>query len=132
VLACTAGAAFAPPTFAGLDKDKSGGISKEEVAAFFATAPANANRPPAEQIHANWDEQGRLGLASGIRRSAAAGRSRWRAPGRISARALSPPAHSAARAAVAHRRQVGANAQCLLARSLAAASVTMIANSDNR
>ena len=62
VLACTAGAAFAqppggftPPTFAGLDKDKSGGISKEEVATFFATAPANANRPPAEQIHANWD-----------------------------------------------------------------------------
>jgi len=49
------GGGFTPPTFAGLDKDKSGGISKEEVAAFFATAPANANRPPADQIFTNWD-----------------------------------------------------------------------------
>jgi hypothetical protein len=61
-VASTAAAAFAqppggftPPSFAGLDKDKSGGISQDEVAAFFATAPANANRPPAEQIFANWD-----------------------------------------------------------------------------
>ncbi|HUQ51825.1 MAG TPA: EF-hand domain-containing protein [Gammaproteobacteria bacterium] len=61
-LAAAAGWAFAqppggftPPSFAGLDTDKSGGISQAEVAAFFANAPANANRPPPEQIFANWD-----------------------------------------------------------------------------
>jgi hypothetical protein len=46
---------FAPPTFAGLDTDKSGALSQAEVTAFFANAPANANRPPAAQIFTNWD-----------------------------------------------------------------------------
>jgi hypothetical protein len=49
------GGGFTPPTFAGLDTDKSGAISKEEVAKFFANAPANANRPPPDQIFTNWD-----------------------------------------------------------------------------
>ena len=46
----------APPTFDGLDKDKSGGLSKDEVAAFFKDRPAGPNGPvDAAAVFGRWD-----------------------------------------------------------------------------
>jgi hypothetical protein len=61
VLALLAGVAAAqggitPPTFDGVDTDKSGGISKEEVAAFFKSVPPGPFGPfPAEATFDLWD-----------------------------------------------------------------------------
>ena len=47
---------FTPPTFEGLDTDKSGALSKEEVAAFAAGIPAGPNGPvTADSILGRWD-----------------------------------------------------------------------------
>jgi hypothetical protein len=48
---------FTPPTFDGLDTDKNGSLSQEEVAKFVATIPAGgANGPPqAATVFGNWD-----------------------------------------------------------------------------
>jgi hypothetical protein len=48
---------FTPPTFAGLDTDKSGSLSQEEVAKFVATIPAGGpNGPPnAADVFGRWD-----------------------------------------------------------------------------
>ena len=61
-LAALAGAAavcaqgFTPPTFDGLDKDKSGSLSKAEVAAFVAGIQGGPNGPPnADEIFGRWD-----------------------------------------------------------------------------
>ena len=63
-LALVAGAAvaqapggFTPPTFDGLDTDKNGSLSQEEVAKFVATIPAGGpNGPPnAATVFGNWD-----------------------------------------------------------------------------
>jgi EF-hand domain pair len=60
-LAALAGAAavgaqgFTPPTFDGLDKDKNGSLSKDEVAAFVGGL-RGANGPPnADDVFARWD-----------------------------------------------------------------------------
>ena len=50
---------FTPPTFDGLDKDKDGKLSKEEVAAFFAGfARGGGQGPNVDQIFARWDKDG--------------------------------------------------------------------------
>ena len=50
---------FPPPTFDGLDKDKDGKLSKEEVAAFFAGfARGGGQGPNVDQIFARWDKDG--------------------------------------------------------------------------
>jgi len=47
---------FTPPTFDGLDKDKDGSLSKDEVAAFAAGIGGGPNGPPnADDIFARWD-----------------------------------------------------------------------------
>ena len=48
---------FTPPTFDGLDTDKNGSLSQEEVAKFVATIPAGGpNGPPsAATVFGNWD-----------------------------------------------------------------------------
>ena len=48
---------FTPPTFDGLDKDKNGSLSKQEVADWVKSLPANPNGPPrnADDIFARWD-----------------------------------------------------------------------------
>lgn len=47
---------FTPPTFAGLDTDKSGSLSKAEVQAFVATIPAGPNGAPnVDTVFGNWD-----------------------------------------------------------------------------
>src|SRR5262245_39548891 len=49
-------AGFTPPTFDGLDKDKNGSLSKEEVAAWAKTIQGGPNGPPdADAIFARWD-----------------------------------------------------------------------------
>ena len=50
-------AGFTPPTFDGLDKDKNGSLSKQEVADWVKSLPANPNGPPrnADDIFARWD-----------------------------------------------------------------------------
>ena len=50
------GGGFTPPTFDGLDTDKSGGLSQAEVAAFFKNIPAGPNGPidPAA-VFGRWD-----------------------------------------------------------------------------
>jgi hypothetical protein len=55
--AAVAQGGFTPPTFDGLDKDKNGSLSQEEVAAFVATIPAGGpNGPPnAATVFGNWD-----------------------------------------------------------------------------
>ncbi len=64
VLAAAAGAAlaqapggFTPPTFAGIDTDKNGSLSKAEVGTWVATIPAGGpNGPPnADTVFGNWD-----------------------------------------------------------------------------
>jgi hypothetical protein len=48
---------FKPPTFDGVDTDKSGAISQEEVVAFFKNVPPGPNGPfPAEATFDLWDE----------------------------------------------------------------------------
>jgi hypothetical protein len=47
---------FTPPTFDGIDKDKNGKLSKEEVAAWVKTLPAGPNGPRnADDVFARWD-----------------------------------------------------------------------------
>ena len=48
---------FTPPTFDGIDTDKNGSLSKEEVAKWVATIPAGGpNGPPdAARVFAGWD-----------------------------------------------------------------------------
>jgi hypothetical protein len=47
---------FTAPTFDGLDTDKSGGLSKDEVAAFFKNIPAGPNGPiDANAAFGRWD-----------------------------------------------------------------------------
>jgi hypothetical protein len=48
---------FTPPTFDGLDTDKNGSLSQEEVAKFVATIPAGGpNGPPnAADVFGRWD-----------------------------------------------------------------------------
>jgi hypothetical protein len=48
---------FTPPTFDGLDTDKNGSLSQEEVAKFVATIPAGGpNGPPnAAEVFGRWD-----------------------------------------------------------------------------
>lgn len=48
---------FTPPTFDGIDKDKNGSLSKQEVAAWVATIPAGGpNGPPnADDVFGRWD-----------------------------------------------------------------------------
>jgi hypothetical protein len=47
---------FTPPTFDGLDKDKNGSLSKEEVAAWVKSLPAGPNGPRnPDDIFARWD-----------------------------------------------------------------------------
>jgi len=49
-------AGFTPPTFDGLDKDKNGKLSKEEVAAWVKSLPAGPNGPRnPDDIFARWD-----------------------------------------------------------------------------
>jgi hypothetical protein len=50
-------AGFTPPTFDGLDTDKSGSLSQAEVAVFVARIPAGGpNGPPqAATVFGNWD-----------------------------------------------------------------------------
>ncbi|HVS24313.1 MAG TPA: EF-hand domain-containing protein [Gammaproteobacteria bacterium] len=49
-------AQFTPPTFDGIDKDKSGKLSKEEVAAWVKTLPPGPNGPRnADEVFARWD-----------------------------------------------------------------------------
>jgi hypothetical protein len=51
------GQQFTPPTFDGIDKDKNGSLSKQEVAAWVATIPAGGpNGPPnADDVFGRWD-----------------------------------------------------------------------------
>ena len=50
---------FTPPTFDGLDKDKDGKLSKDEVAAFFAGFSRGGGQGPnVDQIFARWDKDG--------------------------------------------------------------------------
>ena len=47
---------FTPPTFDGIDKDKNGKLSKEEVAAWVKTLPPGPNGPrSADEVFARWD-----------------------------------------------------------------------------
>jgi hypothetical protein len=47
---------FTPPTFAGLDKDKNGSLSKAEVAEWAKTIPAGPNGAiNADDVFARWD-----------------------------------------------------------------------------
>jgi Ca2+-binding EF-hand superfamily protein len=47
---------FTPPTFDGIDTDKGGSLSKEEVAAWVATIPAGPNGPAnADEVFGRWD-----------------------------------------------------------------------------
>ena len=47
---------FTPPTFEGLDTNKDGKLSKEEVTAFAAGIPAGPNGPvTADSIMTRWD-----------------------------------------------------------------------------
>lgn len=47
---------FTPPTFDGIDKDKNGKLSKEEVAAWVKTIGGGPNGPPnADEVFARWD-----------------------------------------------------------------------------
>jgi len=49
-------AQFTPPTFDGIDKDKNGKLSKEEVAAWVKTLPPGPNGPrSADEVFARWD-----------------------------------------------------------------------------
>jgi EF hand domain-containing protein len=55
---CASYAAAQPPqiTFDGLDTDKSGGLSKDEVATFFKNRPAGPNGPiDSAAIFGRWD-----------------------------------------------------------------------------
>lgn len=50
---------FTPPTFEGLDTNKDGKLSKEEVAAFFAGFTGGGGQGPnVDQIFARWDKDG--------------------------------------------------------------------------
>jgi hypothetical protein len=51
------GGGFTPPTFAGIDTDKNGSLSKAEVGAWVATIPAGGpNWPPnVDTVFGNWD-----------------------------------------------------------------------------
>ncbi|MBF8270589.1 MAG: EF-hand protein [Gammaproteobacteria bacterium] len=47
---------FTPPTFEGLDTDKSGALSKEEVGVFVAGIPAGPNGPAnLDDVLGRWD-----------------------------------------------------------------------------
>jgi Ca2+-binding EF-hand superfamily protein len=47
---------FTPPTFDGIDSDKGGSLSKEEVATWVATIPAGPNGAPnADEVFGRWD-----------------------------------------------------------------------------
>jgi hypothetical protein len=47
---------FTPPTFAGLDTDKNGSLSKAEVGVFIATIPAGPQGAPnVDTVFGNWD-----------------------------------------------------------------------------
>ena len=50
------GGGFTPPTFDGIDKDKNGSLSQDEVAAWVATIPAGPNGAPnAAEVFGRWD-----------------------------------------------------------------------------
>ena len=50
------GGGFTPPTFEGLDADKNGSLSQDEIAKFFAGRPAGPNGAPnAADILGRWD-----------------------------------------------------------------------------
>jgi hypothetical protein len=51
------GGGFTPPTFAGIDTDKNGSLSKAEVGVWVATIPAGGpNGPPnVDTVFGNWD-----------------------------------------------------------------------------
>lgn len=64
ILAVVAGAAgaqppggFTPPTFAGIDTDKNGSLSRAEVGVWVATIPAGGPQGPpnADTVFASWD-----------------------------------------------------------------------------
>ncbi len=47
---------FTPPTFAGIDTDKTGSLSKAEVGAWVATIPAGPQGAPnVDTVFGNWD-----------------------------------------------------------------------------
>jgi len=47
---------FTPPTFDGIDTDKNGSLSKEEVGAWVATIPAGPNGPASlDEVLGRWD-----------------------------------------------------------------------------
>jgi len=51
-----ASAQFTPPTFDGIDKDKNGSLSKDEVGAWAATIPAGPQGAiNADQVFGRWD-----------------------------------------------------------------------------
>lgn len=55
-VAAAQGGITPPPTFDGVDTDKSGGLSKEEVAEFFKNVPPGPFGPfPAEATFELWD-----------------------------------------------------------------------------
>jgi Ca2+-binding EF-hand superfamily protein len=54
--ATLASAQFTPPTFDGIDTDKGGSLSKEEVGVWVATIPAGPNGPAnADEVFGRWD-----------------------------------------------------------------------------
>src|SRR5688572_2214543 len=74
---------FTPPTFDGLDTDKNGSLSQEEVAKFVATIPDRRPEWSAERrdgLRQLGREQGRLRLARRVRRGAPS--RRWRTAAR--------------------------------------------------
>jgi hypothetical protein len=51
-----ASAQFTPPTFDGIDTDKNGSLSKEEVGVWVATIPAGPNGAvSADEVFGRWD-----------------------------------------------------------------------------
>jgi hypothetical protein len=54
-LAQPPGGGFTPPTFAGLDTDKNGSLSKPEVAAFFAGRGGPQGGPNVDEVFGRWD-----------------------------------------------------------------------------
>jgi hypothetical protein len=46
---------FTPPTFDGIDKDKNGKLSKEEVAAWVKTINGPNGPPNADDVFGRWD-----------------------------------------------------------------------------
>ena len=97
---------FTPPTFAGIDTDKTGSLSKAEVGVWVATIPAGPQGAPNvdTRVRQLGREQGRLRVAGRVRRAAETSRRRrrsatWRGcstPHALAAAAARPAAPEAA------------------------------------